>query len=122
MPNSRPAAIIKQRCPVCKEGATYKSAWKMHETCPVCGIRYERESGYFLMAMFFAYVLGAVVLAPLGLALYLYHVSANWMIAAFIVAAFLVYWPAFRYSRILWMHLDELLDPRSARETRIGHG
>jgi len=70
MPNSRPAAILKQRCPACKEGETYKSAWKMHETCPVCGIRYERESGYFLIAMFFAYVMGAVVLAPLGLALY----------------------------------------------------
>jgi len=32
------------RCPSCEKGAMF-SGFTMHETCPVCGVRFEKRSG-----------------------------------------------------------------------------
>ena len=37
----------------------------MHERCPVCDLRFEREQGYFLGAMYVSYALGLAVLGSL---------------------------------------------------------
>jgi uncharacterized protein (DUF983 family) len=114
MARNRFVALLLQRCPVCLEGATFNSFLGMHKNCPHCGIHYERESGYFLNAMFFAYAMGFVILAPTALYLYIQGVSTFWF-TAIISAEILLLWPLiFRYSRLLWMHLDQLLDPRPA--------
>ena len=55
---TRIGAILAQRCPVCLEGQVFDSLLGMREMCPVCGVKFERENGYFLNAMFIAYVLG----------------------------------------------------------------
>ncbi len=112
MPRNRLLAILLLRCPVCREGATFRSWLRMYPDCPVCGVHFERETGYFLNAMFFAYALGFVILAPTALYLYLRGVSTGWF-AAIISAETLLFWPlVFRYSRVLWMHADQLMDPR----------
>lgn len=112
MAYNRPVAILLMRCPVCCQGATFHSLLGMHRDCPICGIHFERETGYFLNAMFFAYALGFLILAPTALYLYLRGVSTPWF-AAIISAETLLLWPwVFRYSRVLWMHADQLMDPR----------
>jgi uncharacterized protein (DUF983 family) len=84
----------------------------MNKNCPECGLLYERESGYFLNAMFVAYVIGFVIFAPLALVLYFLQVSALWF-SVILVGLILLLWPfIFRYSRVLWMHVDQLIDPR----------
>jgi uncharacterized protein (DUF983 family) len=84
----------------------------MYPDCPNCGIHYERETGYFLNAMFFAYVIGFLILAPTMLYLYIRGVSTLWF-SVIITVETLLLWPwVFRYSRVLWMHVDQLLDPR----------
>ena len=35
----------------------------MFERCPVCDLRFEREPGYFMGAMYISYVLGLLVIA-----------------------------------------------------------
>jgi uncharacterized protein (DUF983 family) len=109
---NRPLAILLQRCPVCLRGKTFRSFLRMYSDCPVCGVHFERESGYFLNAMFFAYVLGFLIVAPT--ALYLYIRGTNTLEFSLVISAeLLLLWPlVFRYSRVLWMHLDQLLDPR----------
>ncbi len=109
---NRLLAILLQRCPVCLEGKPFDGLLHMHRTCPRCGIQFERETGFFLNAMFFAYALGFVVLAPS--ALYLYLTGASTALFTGVMAAeILLLWPlVFRYSRILWMHVDQMLDPR----------
>ena len=42
--------IVRQVCPRCREGAIFRaSLWRgylsMHETCPGCGLKVEREPG-----------------------------------------------------------------------------
>lgn len=112
MANNRLVAIILQRCPVCLEGKAFRSILGMNPDCPVCGIHFERESGYFLNAMFFAYVIGFLLFAPLALALYLMGAPAL-LFALIMVGLLLIAWPLiFRYSRIFWMHADQLMDAR----------
>ena len=44
-------ALLAQRCPVCRRGAIFSGWLELHPTCPACGLRFERESGYFLVAV-----------------------------------------------------------------------
>ncbi|MCB0198348.1 MAG: hypothetical protein KDJ65_40790, partial [Anaerolineae bacterium] len=63
-------------------------------------------------AMFIAYVLGFLVLAPTTVILYLFDVSPFVFLAVIVVEMALL-WPAiFRYSRSLWLHLDQMIEPR----------
>jgi len=121
MPKNRLTAILLLRCPVCLEGRTFRSLLGMLPACPRCGVRYEREHGYFLNAMFFAYAIGFVIIAPTALYLYIRGVSTFWF-TLIISAELLLLWPLiFRYSRILWMHTDQLMDPRRPDELPTQH-
>jgi uncharacterized protein (DUF983 family) len=106
-------AILRCRCPHCLKGEVFSAFLKMYETCPVCGIEYEREHGFFMMSIFFGYILGFIAVVPVLVVLFLMDAS---ILAYFVVSA-VVLIPLspliFRYSRVLWLHLDELMDPRS---------
>jgi uncharacterized protein (DUF983 family) len=118
MANNRFVAILRQRCPVCLQGKVFRSFLGAYPNCPHCGVRFEREHGYYLNAMFVAYAIGFILIAPTALYLYLRGVNATWF-TILISAELLLLWPfIFRYSRILWMHLDQALDPRQAEEAR----
>ena len=87
----------------------------MHEHCPVCGLRFEREQGYFVGAMYVGYVL---MLPPSALICYiLWRITGrfgdNLFLWTFLAALPLV--PAvLRWSRVLWLHLDWRFDPDPA--------
>ncbi len=105
-------AILRQRCPVCLKGQVFTSLLGMHSHCPQCGIKYERESGFFLNSMFIGYSIGFLILAPTAVLLYLWDVSILIFSLAIIVETVLI-WPlVFRYARIIWMHADQIMDPR----------
>src|SRR5437773_7738769 len=84
---ARLRAIIRQRCPVCLQGAMFRGRFEMNAMCPVCGHRYEREPGFFQGAMYVSYALGIVyigVLAILANAFLVPHIgvgpAAGWFI------------------------------------------
>lgn len=107
-------AVIFGRCPNCYQGKIFRTFWQTHKRCPVCNIVYEREMGYFVMAIFVAYVLDALLLLPLGIYLFSrVSVVANITI---LFAVLLAITPlTYRYSRILWLHVDQILSPREIR-------
>jgi uncharacterized protein (DUF983 family) len=110
----RLAAILKQRCPVCLQGSLFRSWMGMYAECPVCGLHFERESGYFLNSMFAGYVLGVLLLVPTAVWLFFRDVSLG-VFATVIIVETVILWPLiFRYARVLWLHLDQVLDPRPA--------
>lgn len=104
-------AFLRLRCPNCYRGEIFKSLWQMHETCPVCGLRYEREQGYFMNAIFFGYILGFLAILPVTIILFLYDVAPIWFLVSTLLVLTLLSPLIFRYSRALWMHLDMMLDP-----------
>jgi uncharacterized protein (DUF983 family) len=110
---SRTWAILHQRCPACREGRVFRSPWSMYERCPTCNLLFLRETGYFTGAMYFSYALGIPIIALFTLLVYL--VSPRWKLWQDILLAWLLFLPLvpsiFRYSRVLWIHLDRYLDP-----------
>src|SRR5260370_33073588 len=66
--------ILQQRCPRCRMGGIFRYSIfrgfpKMCERCAICDLKFEREPGYFLGAMYLSYGLGVFVLAPIALLL-----------------------------------------------------
>lgn len=109
----RLVAVITQRCPRCLEGAIWRGFVSMNTTCPVCGFVFDREaSGYYAGAMVVSYALAVPILAAIVLALII--IGGLDVVVALIVGntAYLVLVPfIFRYSRVVWLHLDWLIDP-----------
>jgi uncharacterized protein (DUF983 family) len=101
------------RCPHCLQGQVFNSFLNMIVHCPNCCIDFEREHCFFLMSIFIGYVLGFIIVVPFIIVLYLQDVS----ILTYFIASALILGIAspfiFRLARIIWLHLDELMDPRS---------
>jgi len=109
--------ILRQRCPRCREGPIYRGPMlrgllAMYERCPVCGLTYEREEGYFIGAMYVSY---GMAIPP-----YLAIVSALWLLAGWryemaLLGAVVVYLPfvpmVMRLSRVVWIYIDQTFDP-----------
>ena len=108
----RLAAIIALRCPRCLNGRVWRRFVSMNPTCPECGFVFERESGYFAGAMVVSYGLAVPILAAIVIALI--TMGGLDPVVALIIGntAYLVLVPfIFRYSRVMWLHLDWLIDP-----------
>jgi len=85
--------------------------------CPVCGLKFEREQGYFLGAMYISY--GLALITIVGLALLLWLVTA-WSLQKITVVAILLFLPLAPtltlFSRVLWIYLDWAIDPEPSPE------
>jgi uncharacterized protein (DUF983 family) len=106
------SAILKQLCPRCLQGKVFGKLWKMNRRCPACGLEFEREPGYFLGAMYFSYGLAVVSGIPIIVVMLLLEVSNWWMLLILAVQLGLSSPLLFRYSRVMWLHLDQVVDPR----------
>ncbi|GIK75975.1 MAG: hypothetical protein BroJett021_49630 [Chloroflexota bacterium] len=105
-------ALLRQHCPVCLRGQVFTSLFGMHTHCPECGVKYERETGYFLNSMFIGYAAGFLILAPTAVLLALMDVSIAVFSSVIILETIVLTPLIFRYARLIWMHADQLLDPR----------
>jgi uncharacterized protein (DUF983 family) len=107
------AGALRLRCPRCREGRLFRSLFDMPRHCPVCGLCFRPEPGYYTGAMYFSYLLALLILVPVYFAL-------RWLLPAWsgawvAVLAILLYLPltplVFRYSRALFIYLDRSADP-----------
>jgi hypothetical protein len=84
----------------------------MHEFCPVCGLKFEREDGYFLGAMLIDYGLGLLLVVILAVLVWLFTRSS---LDKTVLAAFLLFLPIVpaltRFGRVLWIYFDQAIDP-----------
>jgi uncharacterized protein (DUF983 family) len=101
-------AILRQRCPRCREGRIFGKSGVMNVRCPVCDLVFEREEGYFLGAMYISYGLSVGFLA---LGTYLFSLLLpEWELTVVCLLAIVAYVPlvplVFRYSRTVWIHFD----------------
>lgn len=109
----RLAALVRGRCPRCGRGAIFRTRWTTHAVCPVCGLRFEREAGYFTGAMYVSYALAVPVMALCTTLVLIAAPRLSFEATAGVAALlFLPFVPLiFRCSRILWIHLDRTIDP-----------
>ena len=107
--------FANSKCPRCRVGKVFKGSTyslriqKMNDHCPHCGLKFEREPGYFYAAMFISYALNVaeiitacVAASVLGLTL----VEENlWYFVAILFTTTLVFSPFnYRYSRMILLY------------------
>lgn len=105
-------SILHLRCPRCRQGEVYAGLLRMHPTCPLCGLRFEREAGYFIGSMYISYAMATVIL---GLEMVLFYTLfpslPDIAIFGFGCLSLLPFVPLIiRYSRVIWMNVDRALD------------
>jgi uncharacterized protein (DUF983 family) len=114
-------SILQQRCPRCRIGgifhySIFRGFPKMCERCSICDLKFEREPGYFLGAMYFSFGLGVLILAPIAVSLW---ALTGWGISKaiiFSVVLFLPFAPTITLlARVLWIYLDQTIDPEHLR-------
>jgi hypothetical protein len=84
----------------------------MQERCAVCNLRFEREPGYFLGAMYISYGLGLAAVAVIAAVLW---AVTGWRITKDTVLAVVLFLPLAPaltlFARVLWVYLDQTVDP-----------
>jgi uncharacterized protein (DUF983 family) len=111
---NRLTAIAQQRCPRCYQGKVFRRFMSMNERCPVCDLKFEREPGYFYGAMYFSYAFGFVT-TLYWLPMLVMGVNP-WLVVGLPALQLLIQIPiTFRYSRVMWLHLDHRFDPTVVR-------
>ena len=100
------------RCPRCGARSLCRGWLATHERCAVCQLRFEREQGYFLGAMYINYGV-TVVLALLGSWILEWCTVVSLAQQLMVWVGFCSLFPVlfFCHSRGLWLGLDYLFDP-----------
>lgn len=113
--------ILHQRCPRCRSGKIFRSSIfrgfpKMQERCPVCDLKFEREEGYFLGAMYISYGIGVVFIALAAAVLWL---VTGWTVTKATICAIIIFLPLgppiTLLARVLWIYFDQAIDPARRR-------
>ena len=108
--------ILRQLCPRCRTGKIFRrSVWlfpRMYERCPVCNLKFEREQGYFLGAMYIGYGLGIATIALLAA---LVWKVLKWPLIRSVEAGIVLFLPLAPVltwiARALWIYMDQAIDP-----------
>ena len=121
---SKLAAMSEGRCPQCREGKMFKYPfWRvdkfseMHDNCPICGLRFEVEPGFWFGAMFISYANTVGLLVVLGVSIFyifndppmLYYIIPV-TILSLITVPF-----NFRISRIVYIYLFGFVEYRPVK-------
>ncbi len=110
-------SMLRGLCPRCRQGLIFPGSFllglgRMRDSCPCCGLKFEREQGYFLGAMMISYLLAVPVM---GAFLLLFWWLTKWSFEALILVSLLALLPFVptlnRFSRVLWIYFDRKIDP-----------
>jgi hypothetical protein len=86
----------------------------MHDRCSNCGLRFNREPGYFLGAMYISYGLALAAIVAFGAVLW---ALTSWRLDKIAICAVLLFLPFVPtltlLSRVLWIYLDQKIDPET---------
>lgn len=108
---------LRLRCPLCGQGQLFKGLFATHENCPHCGVKFEREPGFFLGSIYINYGITAVVTSVLYLAL----MFCKWrsdieQMGVTVAVAILLPILLHRHARSLWAGFDQWRDPQAGEE------
>ncbi len=99
------------KCPRCRQGQAFIGATyalrgqKMNTECPVCKLKFEREPGYFYVAMFVSYAMNIAEIVTVSVAAYILGLPLEydylWHYLFVIMVTVLAFSPMnYRYSRM----------------------
>lgn len=106
-------SAVGNKCPQCHQSNVFKSNNvfnlkqfdKMNDSCAVCGLKYEKEPGYFYGAMYVSYALMVGWFVVSWAIDTLLIKSEIWKYLTFFVSSIILFMPlTFRISRLLWIN------------------
>ena len=108
------------RCPACNQGRLFDGLFRMRHECSRCRLKFEREQGFFVGAIYVNYAV-TVLIALTGFLLLDYYAGISLSRQLMLWGSFTVCFPIlfFRHSRSLWLSLAYLFDPDEERRLRL---
>ena len=119
------AGILRQRCPRCRMGgifpySIFRGFPKMCARCSICDLKFQREEGYFLGAMYISFGLALAIITLI--AALLWAITGWWITqdVLWAVALFVPLAPTISlFARVLWIYLDQTFDPEPPGTSNI---
>jgi uncharacterized protein (DUF983 family) len=103
---------LRLRCPRCGIGSLYAKPFRMCSNCAQCGLKFEREQGYFVGAIYVNYAVTVLIAMPGFLILdLLTGMPINRQLSIWIPFAIIFPILFFHHSRSLWLAIDHWLNP-----------
>ena len=106
-------AMLHAKCPRCHQGDMFQYKWwqlskfiKFHQICSECGLRFDREPGFFHGAMYISYAMIVAMVVNVWLILYfVFGDPAFEVYLTVIIFLNIVLLPfLFRYSRVIYLY------------------
>lgn len=108
-------AVVECKCPRCRKGPVFSGkiySFKgqvTNEYCSFCKLRFEREPGFFYVAMFISYAMNVAEMIAISVAAYVFGVALTyenlWIYIGIITIGVFLFAPFnYRYSRVMLLH------------------
>lgn len=119
-------SIFSFRCPQCHKGKFFKyhpydlkHVGEVHECCSHCGLKYEKEIGFFYGAMYVSYALGVALFVTLWVSFNLFFPSASSAFQITTITLASVFFAPYLYalSKIIWINFFVTFDKDAASKT-----
>ncbi|RQO75812.1 DUF983 domain-containing protein [Pedobacter sp. KBW06] len=125
--------MTHSKCPRCREGNVFTGATygfkvqKMNERCPHCDLKFEREPGYFYVAMFVSYAMNVAEMISMSVAAYvlglpLTYENLWYYVGILLIGVFLFSPFNYRYSRMVllyWLSPGLNYDPSKVNKPAV---
>jgi uncharacterized protein (DUF983 family) len=103
---------LRLKCPRCGVGSLYEKPFRMYPDCPHCGLKFEKEQGYFVGAIYVNYAATVLLAVPGFFVLDAFtNITINRQLSIWIPFSIIFPLLFFHHSRSLWLALDHLLNP-----------
>ncbi len=123
---SKIKSILTYTCPRCRQTKMYKAPFMMskpvdmHESCVLCGQKFEPEPGFYYGAMFISYIMSGFLFVGIALTLVFgFGWSFNSAMGLVVAIAILTFFKLMRISRSLWIHFIVKFDPNIISKAKI---
>lgn len=110
---TRMYSIMKMKCPKCNEGDFFistpydlKKAGEIHKNCSHCGLKYEKEPGFFYGSMYVSYALQVALFVTLWTSFNLFFpaITIGWQITTILLASIVFAPYLYALSKIIWIN------------------
>lgn len=103
---------LRLKCPRCGAGRLYRKPFQMNEHCPRCVLKFEREQGYFIGAIYINYAATVAIAIPGFFLLDAFAgLSIDQQLTLWVPFAILFPLAFFHHARSFWLVFDYFFNP-----------
>jgi uncharacterized protein (DUF983 family) len=110
---------VRRRCPRCGQGRLFRGYFTLVPRCPGCGLRFEREEGYWVGAMIVNIAVAELAFGVILVGgILLWWPNVPWGVLTIVGVAVNAIVPVLFYpwSKTIWMAVDVLLNRLDVRD------